>query len=235
MRTTTQNTPKTMNEIFTALIMGLTGSVHCLTMCGSLSVALGFSIPKQKSFWQYALFVSIGRVLGYGIIGVLANLLTQSIVVVSSGAVFYLSMLSGVLMIGIGMHIANITHIVTKLEKLGTFINVWLAPLKQKLMPIDSMVKCLAYGLLWGFLPCGLVYTALSLAIVSPSPMTAFSVMTLFGLATLPAVVGMTVFSKQLSRIFGHKYTKTTLGLIITFAGLYQIHSAFYKLTALTY
>lgn len=213
--------------------MGLTGSVHCLTMCGSLSVALGFSIPKQKTFWLYALFVSLGRVFGYGLIGLLANLLTQSIVVASSGTVFYLSMLSGVLIVGIGLHIANISNIVTKLEKLGTFIDIWLAPLKKKLMPIDTIPKCLAYGLLWGFLPCGLVYTALSLAIVSPSPITAFSVMTIFGLATLPTVVGMTVFSNHLSRIFSHSYTKIILGLIITFAGLYQISNAFYKLNAL--
>ncbi|MDC2887899.1 sulfite exporter TauE/SafE family protein [Psychrosphaera sp. G1-22] len=120
-----------MNEVITALIMGLTGSVHCLTMCGSLSVALGFSIPKQKTFWLYALFVSLGRVFGYGLIGLLANLLTQSIVVASSGTVFYLSMLSGVLIVGIGLHIANISNIVTKLEKLGTFIDIWLAPLKK--------------------------------------------------------------------------------------------------------
>lgn len=222
-----------MNEIIAALILGATGSVHCLTMCGSMSVALGFSIPKSKPFWLYALFVSIGRVFGYACIGFVVNLLSQSIISLTEGGIFYLSILSGILMVLVALHIANISNYVTQLEKLGSGVNRLLAPIKSKVLPIDSTLKCLAYGLLWGFLPCGLVYTALTLAFVSPTPVHAFFTMLCFGLATLPALVGMTVFSKQLTRFFSQSWLRLTLASVIFIAASYQIYLAFNKLITL--
>lgn len=222
-----------MNEILTALLMGLTGSAHCLTMCGSLSVALGFSIPKHKSFWLYALFVSFGRVFGYGVIGLTANVIAQSILVASNGHILYLSILSGVLMIGIGLHISGLSSVIVRIEVIGRFIDKALTPIKQKIMPIDSLGKCLLYGLLWGFLPCGLVYTALSLALVSPTPGAAFGVMVVFGFTTIPAVVGMTIFSRQLTKIFNNQIIKLLLGAIISCVGLFQIYVSSNKLLSL--
>lgn len=222
-----------MNELITILILGITGSVHCVTMCGSLSIALGFSIPKNRTFWQYALYVSLGRVFGYGLIGMIVNLLAQSMVSLTAGGIFYLSLISGGLMIVVALHILNLTNWLSKIEKVGQWLNPLLQPLKHRLVPIDSFPKCLAYGVLWGFLPCGLVYTALSFALVSPSPLIGFSAMVLFGLTTVPALVGMTVFSTKLSQWVAKPWVKISFALIIIFSAVFQIATALLKLSSI--
>jgi len=199
-------------------------------MCGSLTMAAGFSIPAHRSFLFSAIMMSMGRVFGYALIGILANSLTQTIVAATNGAVLVLSFLSAILLFGVGLHIANFSNLILKTEIIGQFLQPVLQPLKQKLTPIDSNIKCLGYGLAWGFIPCGLVYSALSLALVAPDVTMAGSIMLFFGLGTVPVLVGLTSFSTQINRIFQQLAIRRTLGIVVILMALYHLTIAFKKL-----
>lgn len=213
-----------------AFLMGFLGSGHCVAMCGSLSMALGFSVPKEKSFFLYSILISIGRIFGYGFIGLIVNFFAQSVVSITQGGVLYLTLLSSILMFGIGLHIANINSFVLKTEFIGKWFQPFIDPIKSKILPINTPLKCLLYGLFWGFLPCGLVYTALSLAITSPSPLTGFSVMFIFGIGTLPTLVGLTLINAKLNSIFNHSYVRFILGLSVIIMAIWQFYFAFNRI-----
>ena len=203
--------------------MGLLSGGHCIAMCGSLSMALGFSIPNTKPYLIYASIIGVCRILGYAFIGLIMSLLAQSIVSLTNGGVFFLSILSSILMIGIGFHIAGINSMILVTEKMGAIVQPFLSPLKKRLLPIDSLFKCALYGFFWGFLPCGLVYTALSLAITSENPVSAAVTMFAFGLGTLPLVTGMTSINSKLNSILKKSYVRLSLGLIIILMASYQL------------
>jgi sulfite exporter TauE/SafE len=219
--------------LYTALIMGLLGSGHCVAMCGSLSMAVSFSIPREKRLVNYAALISIGRILGYGIIGFIASALTQSIIKLTNGNILYLNVLASLFMIGIGLHVAKINSSVLKMEKLGLFINPIIEPIKKRLLPIDSASKCLSYGFFWGFLPCGMVYTALTLAFTASTPLTGALTMLVFGFGTLPTLVGLTVFQSKLNRFLDLSYVRFILGATIVLLALYQLYNAWMKMNTL--
>mgnify|MGYP000194248714 CR=1 FL=1 len=219
-----------MEFYFTALLMGLMGAGHCAAMCGSLTVAVGFSIPKERSMLFSAFLMSSGRILGYGIIGVAANLFAQSFLAITGGSVLYLSILAGILLFLVGMHIANLNSLILKTEILGALIQPLIQPIKQRLTPIDNNFKCLAYGFFWGFLPCGLVYSALSLALVSPTAMSGGLVMLFFGLGTLPTLVGLTSFSVKINGMLQQQKIRLALGVVVMAMGLYHISVASIKI-----
>lgn len=219
--------------ISTAFFMGLFGLVHCLTMCGSLSMALGFSIPREKSILRYTTYISFGRISGYALIGFIANYFSQGIISLSGGNVLYLNVFASLLMFGIGLHICNVSNAVLNIEKIGVWVNKSLEPIKKRLLPIDSVFKCLMYGLFWGFLPCGLVYTALSLALVAPSPLHGGAVMFMFGIATLPALIGMTSLNNKLAIYIKQKKIRTVFGMFIILMASYQLYTTWLKLQGL--
>lgn len=219
-----------MTLVSTAFLMGLFGLIHCVTMCGSLSMALGFSIPRERSFLLYSSLISIGRVSGYVTLGVLANMMSQGIVVATNGSVLYLSVLASLLMIGIGLHVANLSNRVLMIEHIGKWFERVLAPVKKSILPIDSWYKCLLYGVFWGFLPCGLVYTALSLAILAPSTLVAGMTMAAFGVATLPALIGLTAFNTKLSHYLQKTGIRLLFGLIIVAMALYSLSNSIFKI-----
>lgn len=209
-----------------AFLMGFLGSGHCVAMCGSMSMALGFSVPNDKSFLLYSVLISFGRIFGYGLIGLAVNFFAQSVVSLTQGGVLYLTLLSSILMFGIGLHIANINSLVLKTEFIGKWFQPFIEPIKSKILPINSPIKCLLYGLFWGFLPCGLVYTALSLALTSPTPFTGFSVMLFFGLGTLPTLIGLTLVNAKLNSILNHTYVRFVLGFSVMVMAVWQFYFA---------
>ncbi len=214
--------------------MGFLGSGHCVAMCGSLTMAIGFSIPREKHFLTYAVIISLGRVLGYAVIGFIASLLTQSVISLTQGGILYLSIFASILMIGIGLHIANVNSWVLKTEVLGKYISSIIEPIKKRIMPIDSVAKCFSYGALWGFLPCGLVYTALSLAMTSTTPLTGALVMFFFGLGTLPTLVGLTTLNSKLNSILSKTWVRFALGVTVIILALSLLFNTITKLQVIS-
>jgi sulfite exporter TauE/SafE len=180
--------------VLTALMAGVLGSTHCLGMCGGIAAALGVSAraASESTVGAVALTTTfnIGRLVGYTIVGALAGLLGGGL-----GAAADLPAwaalargITGVLMIMIGLQIAFRWQLLRFIEESGGRFWARLAPVARRLLPVRSPARALALGVMWGWLPCGLVYSMVLMALVAGDAGRSALIMAAFGLGTLPAM-----------------------------------------------
>jgi sulfite exporter TauE/SafE len=173
-----------------ALLAGLAGSGHCLGMCGGISAALAGG--GRGPAWLNALLLSTGRIASYALAGAIAGtggaLLGRGLDLLRLGQTLRLGF--GLLLVAVGLTLALRWRGLQRIEALGGRVWACLAPALKGLLPPRHPAQALLAGALWGWLPCGLVYSMLTLALASGDPARGALVMTGFGLGTLPAVVG---------------------------------------------
>jgi len=180
--------------LLAALTAGLVGSAHCLGMCGGIAGALGMSARQASASATgavaYTVLFNLGRVLGYTAIGAIAGLVGHGI-----GAGLDLPFwsaaargLTGLVMITIGLQIATGWRLLGFIERGGARLWSRLSRLASGLLPVRRPHQALALGMLWGWLPCGLVYSVVLLALVVADPVRSGLLMTAFGLGTLPSM-----------------------------------------------
>jgi uncharacterized protein len=211
-------------SIFLSLFtLGLVSSTHCIGMCGGIMGALTMAIPAQAKAKRGLILVAynLGRIASYALMGLLAGFFAEQIAAL--GGVTILRVLAGLLLIAMGLYLADWWRGLTKLETLGRYLWVYIQPLGKGLMPVDNIPKALFLGALWGWLPCGLVYAALAMAMTQPAPLMAASAMLAFGLGTLPAVLAAGFAAQQLTRILQQRQVRIGLALIIIIFGLWTI------------
>lgn len=216
-----------MEVLVSVFLMGLLGGVHCLGMCGGVVAMLTAGLDPQvkansKKVALFHLNYNIGRILSYilmgAIFGLAGALLTQSLqmsVVDKSLRIF-----SGVLMIMVGMYIGNWSSGIQVLEKIGAKMWVRLQPITQRFLPIKNLKSAFFTGLLWGGIPCGLVYGALGFAIISGSAEQGGMIMLAFGLGTLPSLLLMASVSTQLNTLVQKPVVRKVSGLLIIALGV---------------
>jgi len=187
----------------TAFLAGLLGSGHCLTMCGGIAAALGAGGVRRP--WQPLLY-QLGRLSGYAIAGGIAGALGAA-----AGFAFALSRWSELLRLAtalvvvlIGLDIAlgsgSLTRVLRAPERWGALLWRRIAPAARGRLPASPALRALALGLLWGWLPCGLVYSVLLAAAVAGSAGRGSATMVAFGLGTLPAMSGLSYLGRRLPR-----------------------------------
>ncbi|MGJ3255412.1 MAG: sulfite exporter TauE/SafE family protein, partial [Alcanivorax sp.] len=185
-----------------AVLLASAGSVHCIGMCGGISSALTFSIPESrrqgKSLWGWQLLFGIGRVTTYMVLGSLAGMLGKVLLDWLPGPSMAIGLsLSGVLMLLLSGYLLGQGVWLKKLEGIGAGLWRRLQPLTRRLLPVDRPLKALALGGLWGLLPCGLIYTALALAVTAGSALAGALVMLVFGVVTvIPAAITGVIASR---------------------------------------
>ena len=204
-------------------IMGLVSSAHCIGMCGGIMGALTMAIPQdaKNSRWLILVAYNIGRICSYTLMGMLAGLFARQFAALGGGVI--LRVLAGTLLIAMGLYLADWWRGLTKLETVGRYLWVYIQPVGKRLMPVTNVSRALLLGALWGWLPCGLVYSALAMAMTQPSVSLAASGMLAFGLGTLPAVLAAGVAAQQLTRILQQRKLRMGLALIIIAFGLWTI------------
>lgn len=211
-------------SIFLSLfILGLVSSTHCIGMCGGIMGALTMAIPAEAKTKRGFILVAynLGRIASYALMGLLAGFFAEQIA--AFGGLTILRVIAGLLLIAMGLYLADWWRGLTKLETLGRYLWVYIQPLGKHLMPVNNIPKALLLGALWGWLPCGLVYAALAMAMTQPAPLMAASAMLAFGLGTLPAVLAAGFATQQLTRILQQRQVRIGLALIIIIFGLWTI------------
>lgn len=172
-----------------AFSMGLFGSPHCLGMCGGIVTAFGLSMQHVSDSKKNGLILTyhLGRLISYSLLGLIASVVGVAIFqsIMSNSAP---RIVLGVVLVLIGLAMLGLP-LFNELEKFGMRFWQSLAPLRKKVFPIDSFGKALFAGLLWGFLPCGLVYGALMMAIAGNDIATGAALMFVFGLGTMPMLI----------------------------------------------
>lgn len=164
--------------------MGLMGTTHCVGMCGGIMGSLALSQSDHKK--TYALCYHAGRILSYSLVGLLAGWLGQHLQ--QSFEQYYsqtvMRSVLAVMMILAGLYIAQWFRFLVYIEKLGAVIWRFLRPITKRLLPIKNHYQALGIGIFWGWLPCGLVYSALVFALSSQSSLQGAVNMLSFGLGT---------------------------------------------------
>lgn len=189
----------------TALIAGLLGSVHCVGMCAGISglYAAG-TVVAIRTQWPLALAYNLGRILSYAVIGAIVGIFGATIVSLLPALATPARLLSGALIALIGIQIAFSVQLLAPLERIGATLWGKIAPVAGRCVPANTLVKALGLGLLWGWLPCGLVYSVLLIAATSAEPAAASGVMIAFGVGTLPAMLvtglGIAKFGSTMKR-----------------------------------
>lgn len=211
-----------------SLGMGLLGSLHCLGMCGGLTAALGFGIPAHAARQRLMALTSLGRVASYGLIGLLAGGLIQAM---SMGP--WPRLVAAIMLVLTGCYLAGWWNVLTRLEAAGAGLWRKLEPLRKRCLPIDTSFKALGFGLLWGALPCGLVYSALtfvatgSTAVSEVPPALASALgMLAFGLGTSPAVLIGGLMASQLKTWLQRPLLKPMLGIFYILFGIWTGYAA---------
>jgi sulfite exporter TauE/SafE len=169
-----------------AFAAGLLGGVHCAGMCGGIvgglsASARGPALARQLAF-------NAGRIASYGTAGAVAGTLgglgqAAGPVLFAQAAMFAIA---NVLLLMLGLYVGGWGRAVMHLERAGSVVWRRVEPIARRCFPIDSSGKAFAAGLAWGWVPCGLVYTMLALALASASPWGGAAVLIAFGLGTLP-------------------------------------------------
>jgi len=206
--------------------LGLVSGAHCIGMCGGIMGALGMAIPAEAKAKRWAILVAynLGRISSYTLIGLLAGMFAAQFAALGGGMA--LRVLAGFLLIAMGLYMADWWRGLTRLEALGRYLWVYIQPLGRGLMPVDNLPKALLLGMLWGWLPCGLVYTALAMAMTQPAPGAAAGAMLAFGAGTLPAVLLAGIAAQQLARFLQRRQVRVALALLIIVFGVWTIWGA---------
>ena len=202
----------------TAFLLGLFSTVHCIAMCGSVIGALTLSLPKEvredhAKMFPYVLNYNLGRLFSYGVAGAIVGVLSSPLAEFNGHAILrYVSLL---VMIAMGLYLAGWFPKFAKMERMGAPIWRWLQPIGQKLLPVKTRSQALFLGVIWGWLPCGLVYAALAVAATVGEPVKASLVMLAFGAGTLPAVMGAGLFTGMLAALAKFKHLRQFAGVLI--------------------
>jgi len=135
-------------------------------------------------------------------------------------------LLAGLLMISMGLYLGGWWFGLARLEQLGGFLWRYIQPLGKKIFPVTSISKALLLGLVWGWLPCGLVYTSLVFSATQASPINSSLTMLAFGVGTLPTLIVSGFFAEELKQLLQKKGLRQSVGVLIIMFGLWTIANA---------
>jgi sulfite exporter TauE/SafE len=158
-----------------------------------------------------------GRIGSYGIAGALAGGIAggaqslTGITVLQIGGYW----LANLMLVLLGLYLMDVWRGLTRLEAAGQMVWQRIRPLMQYLLPLDSPLKALALGGVWGWLPCGMVYSVLVTAMLSGSAGSGALVMLAFGLGTLPTLLTMGLFGAQFKGWAQRRPVRVTGGLLV--------------------
>jgi len=202
-----------------AFVTGLLGSAHCFGMCAGMSglFAVNASVASLRSQIPLAIAYNVGRVLSYALLGVVVAVLGRTVVSAIPTIAAPVRLASGLLIVIVGLQVAFGWRFLAPLEKAGARIWDRIAPAAKNLLPVTSIPKSLGLGLLWGWLPCGLVYSVLLLAATTASSVQGGLVMLAFGLGTMPAMIATGISASRLSQFMSRK--RLGAGLLIVLLG----------------
>ena len=209
--------------LISALVLGLLGGGHCLGMCGGLMAALTMAIPPERRGQRLRLLIAynLGRVLSYTAAGLLIGLAGWA--VANSPAALALRVAAALLLICMGFYLAGWWSGLTRIEALGRGLWRYIQPVASRLMPVSSVPKALLLGALWGWLPCGLVYSTLLWAASQGDALDSALLMLAFGVGTWPVLLATGLAAERLTALLRKRGVRMAGGLMVILFGLWTL------------
>lgn len=205
-----------------ALTLGLLSATHCLGMCGGIIGALSLSAPAslRRHRWRQAAFVllyNLGRTLSYALAGALVGWLGDSLLAGLAGPQGHrlLQIASALMLLALGLYLAGWFPQLARIERLGVPLWRRIEPLGRRMLPVRHPGQAFVYGMLWGWLPCGMVYTLLAWSATVGGAVEGALTMAAFGLGTLPAMLAGGLAAQQLVRLARSPRTRRVAGVMV--------------------
>jgi len=209
--------------LFVAFSIGLLGGTHCVGMCGGIMGALTMAVDQsnyQRRLYFIALY-NVGRLTSYVLI---AWVFYQFVSQINDYFTFqFMRYIAGLLLIAMGLYLANWWRGLVYLEKAGGYLWRYIQPVSRMLLPVDSSYKALLLGFVWGWLPCGLIYSALAYSLAAETSLQATMIMLAFALGTLPAVMASGLLAERLAVIIKNTFLRRGFALMIIVFGLWTL------------
>jgi sulfite exporter TauE/SafE len=234
--------------LFPLFVVGLLGSVHCAGMCGGIVGALSVApaagravkvpvrvapaVHPARPALANVLAYNLGRIGSYMLAGALAGGVGNGIGQ-GAGAVARLPSLqaagywmANLMLAMLGLYLMDAWRGLARLEQGGQLLWRHVTPLLRRLQPFDGPGRMLAAGALWGWLPCGMVYSVLVTAMLSGSATAGALVMLAFGLGTLPMLFGLGLLGARLRACLRVRGVRLACGALVLGFGLFGLARA---------
>ncbi|MDD9178728.1 MULTISPECIES: sulfite exporter TauE/SafE family protein [Aliivibrio] len=220
-------------DLLGAFLVGMMGAGHCIGMCGGISAVISMNTSNSKApRWLFILLYNFGRILSYSVFGFIIGGVFVSIAVTSESysALVYLRIFAGILMCLLALYIANWWKGLVYIEVIGKQLWKYISPLTKPLLPLKTPFHAIPFGFLWGWLPCGLVYSTLSWAAVSGGAINGSLIMFAFGIGTLPAMFLVGVGAHALQSFINNSITRNISALLLLTYGIHTVYIALHQL-----
>lgn len=215
--------------LFPLFVVGLLGSVHCAAMCGGIVGALSlaparaapFPVPVRAHAAAPALLnvlaYNLGRIGSYTLAGALAGGASAGarslagLPALQAGGYW----MANLMLVALGLYLMDAWRGLAWVEQGGRGLWRQLQPLLRRVGPPDTTAKMLSAGFLWGWLPCGMVYSALFTAMLSGSAISGAALMFAFGLGTLPMLLSLGLAGARLRAFTARRPVRIGAGLLV--------------------
>lgn len=212
------------SDLIAAFLIGLLGSSHCLLMCGGLASALSLKLPitefRNGSHYLQIITYNSGRISSYTLAGLVGGFLIS---LVADQALFIITLVRTVaaaLLIFTGLYIAGWSSQLVKIERFGQkFWNI----IKPDTSTQTARRSIFILGVIWGWLPCGLVYSTLVWSALDTSPYLSSLKMLFFGLGTLPAMISTGLLASSVRKLLSQKSIRQTSGILLIGYGFWTL------------
>ncbi|MGB8856936.1 MAG: sulfite exporter TauE/SafE family protein [Burkholderiales bacterium] len=216
--------------LLSVFFAGLLGGVHCAGMCGGIVSALslqpGGTIRRNgvnvASGFSLHLAYNSGRIASYAFAGALAGMAGSGSIALAGSfparQVLYVA--ANVMLLVLGLYLAGAWRGLLQLERVGTVVWKQVQPLTKNFLPVNNAPRAFMLGTLWGWIPCGLVYSMLIVALASGSMQNGALVMLAFGLGTLPNLLAVGVMAARMRALIRYPAVRIGAGIMVAGFGV---------------
>lgn len=206
-----------------AFMIGLLGAGHCIGMCGGIASAVALNGPRQKV--RVSFLYNLGRISSYLVTGaIIGGAVASGVQLFGFGqGLTVLRAIAAVFILVLGLYLTGWWNGLLQLEKLGQGLWKKLSPLAGKLLPLKSPLYAYPVGFIWGWIPCGMVYSMVSWAAMSGSAINGLLIMGAFGLGTLPAMLLVGTGASSLLAFLRKPSSRKVFGIIMILYAFYSI------------
>ncbi|MGO1191417.1 sulfite exporter TauE/SafE family protein [Vibrio casei] len=215
-----------------AFLIGLLGAGHCMGMCGGIASLMNLGEMPSKRSWLNPVFYNVGRIISYTLIGGIVGATISTIAEYSgvNAPLNWLRLISAIFMVILALYIGRWWAGLLYIEKMGQHIWKHISPLGKKLLPIKHPLYAIPFGFIWGWLPCGLVYSMLTWSAASGSAAQGALVMLFFGLGTLPLMLFIGLSTTKISQWIKSILFRRIGAILLLLYGLFQLYQGVARL-----
>lgn len=204
--------------IISALGLGFASGFHCIGMCGPIALSLGLTKKQATNYYLQNLTYQLGRIVTYSFLGAILGIVGKGFQL--AGFQQYLTFGVGILLILMAVFSFGGKDFASKIPFFSKFLLKVKMNLGKLLQKVDYRSR-FSTGILNGFLPCGMVYMALTASLASGGIWQSATFMALFGLGTLPFMFAIVLLGNLMTTAFRIKILKFVPVMMIVLGGLF--------------